>query len=130
MGMPARSGPSFDIESQLPIQSAINRQRGVSVGAEQEAPRATLAALVGGAAGPLWVQPLIYQRATTGVLIIGRAHTTADWTPGEMQTLNGLCNVLAVALSTARKTNALARQVDDLSQQVRNKGKRVGAGTG
>jgi len=126
MGMPARSGPSFDIESQLPIQSAINRQRGVSVGAEQEAQRATLAALVGGAAGPLWVQPLIYQRATTGVLIIGRAHTTADWTPGEMQTLNGLCNVLAVALSTARKTNALARQVDDLSQQVRNKEKELG----
>jgi len=126
MGMPARSGPSFDIESQLPVQSAINRQRGVSVGVEQEAQRATLAALVGGAAGPLWVQPLIYQRATTGVLIIGRAHTTADWTAGEMQTLNGLCNVLAVALSTARKTNALARQVDDLSQQVRNKEKELG----
>jgi GAF domain-containing protein len=126
MGMPARSGPSFDIESQLPVQSAINRQRGVSVGVEQEAQRATLAALVGGTAGSLWVQPLIYQRATTGVLIIGRAHTTADWTPGEMQTLNGLCNVLAVALSTARKTNALARQVDDLSQQVRNKEKELG----
>ena len=126
MGMPARSGPSFDIESQLPVQSAINRQRGVSVGAEQEAQRATLAALVGGTAGPLWVQPLIYQRATTGVLIVGRAHTTADWTPGEMQTLSGLCNVLAVALSTARKTNTLARQVDDLSQQVRNKEKELG----
>ena len=125
MGMPARSGPSFDVESQLPVQSAINRQRGVSVGVEQEAQRATLAALVGGAAGSLWVQPLIYQRATTGVLIIGRAHTTADWTAGEMQTLNGLCNVLAVALLTARKTNALARQVDDLSQQTRNKEKEL-----
>ena len=126
MGMPARSGPSVDIESQLPVQSAINRQRGVSIGVEQEAQRATLAALVGGAAGPLWVQPLIYQRATTGVLIIGRAHTTADWTAGEMQTLNGLCNVLAVALSTARKNNALARQVDDVSQQIRNKEKELG----
>ncbi len=126
MGMPARSGPSFDIESQLPVQSAINRQRGVSIGVEQEAQRATLAALVGGAAGPLWVQPLIYQRATTGVLIIGRAHTTADWTAGELQTLNGLCNVLAVALSTARKNNALARQVDDVSQQIRNKEKELG----
>jgi len=125
MGMPARSGPSFDVESQLPVQSAINRQRGVSVGVEQEAQRATLAALVGGAAGSLWVQPLIYQRTTTGVLIIGRAHTTADWTAGEMQTLNGLCNVLAVALLTARKTNALARQVDDLSQQTRNKEKEL-----
>jgi len=125
MGMPARSGPSFDVESQLPVQSAINRQRGVSVGVEQEAQRATLAALVGGAAGSLWVQPLIYQRTTTGVLILGRAHTTADWTAGEMQTLNGLCNVLAVALLTARKTNALARQVDDLSQQIRNKEKEL-----
>jgi hypothetical protein len=126
MGMPARSGPSFDIESQLPVQSAINRQRGVSVSVEQEAQRATLAALVGGTTGSLWVQPLIYQRTTTGVLIIGRAHTTADWTPGETQTLNGLCNVLAIALSTARKANALTRQVDDLSQQVRNKEKELG----
>ncbi len=126
MGMPARSGPSFDIESQLPVQSAINRQRGVNVGVEQEAQRATLAALVGGASGSLWVQPLIYQRATTGVLIIGRAHTTADWTAGELQTLNGLCNVLAVALSTAHKNNTLARQAADLSQQIRNKEKELG----
>jgi GAF domain-containing protein len=125
MGMPARSGPSFDIESQLPVQSAINRQRGVSVGVEQEAQRATLAALVGGASGSLWVQPLIYQRATTGVLIIGRAHTTADWTASELQTLNGLCNVLAVALSTARKNNTLARQAAELSQQIRNKEKEL-----
>jgi|GEM_PF-4785159 len=122
-GEPARSGPSFDLDSQVPIQFAVSRQRAALVGADQESQRATLAALVGGAAGPLWVQPLIHQRATVGVLVVSRSHTTSSWTTGEAQTLNGLCGVLAAALSAARKTAALSRQVDELTQSARDRDK-------
>ena len=122
-GEPARSGPSFDLDSQVPIQSAISRQRAALVGADQEVQRATLAALVGGATGPLWVQPLIHQRATVGVLVVSRSHTTSSWTTGEAQTLNGLCGVLAAALSAARKAAALSRQVDELTQSARDREK-------
>lgn len=120
-GEPARSGPSFDLDSQLPVQSAISRQRGVMVGADQEAQRATLAALVGGAVGSLWVQPLMHQRTTVGVLIVGRPHMTSGWATSELQTLGGLCNVLAAALSAARKTIALTWQVDELVQTARDR---------
>ncbi len=118
---PARGGPSFDLDSQVPIQSAISRQRAVMVGADQEAQRATLAALVGGAAGSLWVQPLIHQHTTMGVLIAGRPHTKSGWTMSEAQTLNGLCGVLAAALSAARKAGTLARQVDEFAQLARDR---------
>lgn len=117
-GEPARSGPSFDLDSQAPIQAAISRQRGILVGADQEAQRASLSALMGGAAGPLWVQPLVYQRTTVGVLVAGRPHATSGWTPGDIQTLGGLCGVLAAALSAARKATALTHQVDELTQRA------------
>jgi HPt (histidine-containing phosphotransfer) domain-containing protein len=121
VGAPARSGPAFDLDSQLPIQSAVSRQRALMVDADHEAQRATLAALVGGTAGPLWVQPLIHQRVTMGVLIIGRPHAAIGWTASEAQTLGGLCSVLAAALSVARKAAALARQVDELTQIARDR---------
>jgi len=120
-GTPARSGPTFDIAAQPSVQSAISRQRAVRVDITQEAQHATLAALIGGATGALLVQPLIYQRAALGVLIIGRRHTISDWTANELQVLNGLCNVLAAALATARKTAALMRQVDELTQLNRDR---------
>lgn len=111
-GEPARSGPSFDLDSQAPIQSAISRQRGIMVSTDQEAQRAALSALMGGAAGPLWVQPLVHQRATAGVLVAGRPHTKSGWMASDIQTLSGLCGVLAAALSAARKAAALTNQVE------------------
>jgi GAF domain-containing protein/HPt (histidine-containing phosphotransfer) domain-containing protein len=115
-GEPARSGPSFDLDSQAPIQSAVSRQRGIMVNTDREAQRAALSALMGGAAGPLWVQPLVHQRATMGILVAGRPHSTSGWTASDIQTLGGLCNVLAAALSAARKATALSQQVDELTR--------------
>lgn len=115
---PARSGPSFDLDSQAPIQSAVSRQRGIMIGADQEAQRAALSALMGGAAGPLWVQPLVHQRTAVGVLVAGRPHATSGWTASDIQTLGGLCGVLAAALSAARKAIALTHQVDELTQRA------------
>lgn len=122
-GAAPRSGPTFDVASQLPVQSAINRKRAGMVDGDQEAQRATLAALVGGASGPLWVQPLVHQHVAVGVLIAGRftQRKAFAWTASEIDTLNGLCSVLAAALSAAQTTTALAHQVDQLQQQTRDR---------
>jgi HPt (histidine-containing phosphotransfer) domain-containing protein len=58
-----------------------------------------------------------------GVLVVSRSHTISSWTTGEAQTLNGLCGVLASALSAARKAVALSRQVDELTQSARDREK-------
>ncbi len=117
-GSAPRSGPTFDVASQPPIQAAINRKRAIWVDAAQEAQRATLAALVGGANAPLWVQPLVHQQSTVGVLIAGRLGQRKSWTSSEVELLNGLCSVLASALSAAQSNTALALQVDQLQQQL------------
>jgi GAF domain-containing protein len=121
-GASPRAGPTFDVASQPPVQSAINRRRAAPVGGDQESYRATLAALVGGANGPLWIQPLIHQHAPVGVLIAGRAvrRDQPGWTASEKETLNGLCDVLAGAIAAAQANGELARQVDALTQQARD----------
>jgi GAF domain-containing protein len=122
-GSAPRSGPTFDVASQSPIQSAINRKRAGMVDIDQEAQRATLAALVGGAGGPLWVQPLIHQRMAVGILIAGRStqRQAFAWTPSEVEMLNGLCGILAAALSAGQTNAALAQQVDQLQGQLRDR---------
>ena len=119
-GASPRSGPAFDVASQPPIQSAINRKRAVLVDVDQEAHRATLAALVGGAIGPLWMQPLVHQNSAVGILIAARftQRKTLNWTASEQETLNGLCAALASALAAAQTTVTLAQQVDQLQQQL------------
>lgn len=115
----ARSGPVFDVASQLPVHSAVSRQRALLVSADQELQHATLAALIGGATGSLWIEPLVHQRETMGVLIAGlpaRRKATA-WTESDAQTLKGLCDVLASALSVERRTTALSRQLEELKQR-------------
>jgi GAF domain-containing protein len=118
-----RSGPTFDVASQPPVQSAINRKRAILVDSHQEAQRATLAALIGGANGPLWVQPLVHEHMAVGVLIAGRfaQRSTFAWTSSELEMLNGLCGVLAGALSTAQTGAAASQQIDQLQQQLRER---------
>ena len=115
----ARSGPAFDIASQSPVHSAISRQRTLLVTADQEMQHATLAALVGGTTGPLWIQPLVHQRETMGVLIAGlpARRLASGWNESETQMLDGLCDVLASALSVERRAAALTHQIEELKQR-------------
>jgi hypothetical protein len=115
----ARSGPVFDIASQSPVYSAVSRQRTLLVSADQEMQHATLAALVGGTTGPLWIQPLVHQRETMGVLIAGlpTRRTASGWNESETQMLDGLCDVLASALSVERRAAALTHQIEELKQR-------------
>jgi chemotaxis protein histidine kinase CheA len=119
-GSETRSGPVFDVASQLPVHSAVSRQRALLVTPDQELQHATLAALIGGATGPLWIQPLVHQRETMGVLIAHRPaqRRPSGWTESEAQTLNGLCDVLASALSIERQTTALTQQLEELRQRA------------
>lgn len=121
VGSAPRSGPTFDVASQPPVQAAINRKRAIWVDVAHEAQRATLAALVGGTPAPLWVQPLAHQQSIVGVLIAGRTGQRKNWTPSEVELLNGLGSVLASALSAAQSNTALALQVDQLQQQLRER---------
>lgn len=122
-GLAPRSGPTFDVASQPPIQLALNRKRAVVVNGDQAAQHATLAALIGGASGSLWVQPLTHQRVAIGILIAGRFAQRGvwAWTSGELEALNGLCGVLAAALSAAQTSSNIAQQVAQLQQQLRER---------
>ena len=119
-GAETRSGPAFDIASQLPVHSAVSRQRALLVTEDQELQHATLAALVGGTTGPLWIQPLVHQREAMGVLIapLPTQRRVSGWTESETQTLNGLCDVLASALSFERRATALAQQLEESRQRA------------
>ena len=119
-GAETRSGPAFDIASQLPVHSAVSRQRALLVTEDQELQHATLAALVGGTTGPLWIQPLVHQREAMGVLIahLPTQRRVSGWTENETQTLNGLCDVLASALSIERRATALAQQLESRQRAV------------
>jgi hypothetical protein len=126
-GSSPRTGPSFDVASQAPVALALQRRRGGLVDQDQDGRLATLAALVGGASGPLWVQPLIHQGAAVGVLILGRATSRAPsgapsgWTASEIEMLNGLCSVLAHALVGAGAVSGLNQQVGQLQAQLRER---------
>ena len=115
----ARTGPAFDVASQLPVHSAVSRQRTLLVNADQELQHATLAALIGGATGPLWIEPLVHQHETMGVLIAGlpAQRQASGWTESDAQMLNGLCDVLACALSVERRTTALSHQLEESKQR-------------
>ena len=115
----ARSGPAFDVASQLPVHSAVSRQRALLVSADQELQHATLAAL--SAARPARCG---YNRSFTN------ARRWASSSPGcrhdaeqpaglrvELQMLDGLCDVLASALSVERRAAALAHQLEELKQR-------------
>ncbi len=115
----ARSGPVFDVASQSPVHSAVSRQRTLLVSADQGMQHATLAALVGGTTGPLWIQPLVHQRETMGVLIAGlpAQRTATGWSESETQMLDGLCDVLASSLSIERRAAALTHQIEESKQR-------------
>lgn len=122
-GAAPRIGPAFDLASQLPVQLALQRKRGGLLDVDQESRLATLAALVGGANGPLWIQPLVHHNTAVGVLIAGRftQRKQSGWTAGEAEALNGLCDVLAYALVVANTTGGMNRQVDQLQTLARER---------
>jgi chemotaxis protein histidine kinase CheA len=97
----------------------VSRQRTLLVSADQGMQHATLAALVGGTTGPLWIQPLVHQRETMGVLIAGlpARRTATGWSESETQLLDGLCDVLASSLSVERRAAALTHQSEELKQR-------------
>jgi hypothetical protein len=107
-GEPARSGPSFDLDSQAP--SITIRQRG-SWSAPIGSTAGCLVCAGGRATRPLWVQPLVHQRATAGVSV--PAHTKSGWMAATYRF--EAVRMLAAALSAARKA-AARTPVDELTQ--------------
>ncbi len=119
--------PSLPLASWPALQQSIARKMATRVPIDQAIPLTT--ALGGGAPRPLLIQPLIHQRETLGVLVIGQ--TGLGLSPGHpsgvddaqtqslMRAVQTIADHLAFALSAARKTELCSRRIEELTGALR-----------
>ncbi len=129
-GLPPRPGALFEIDSQPAIQRAVAWQQPVIVVGGTDSDQATLRALLGSGAGPLYIHPLVYERVVLGVLIAGRRKAGDEWNAGAQQLLNVLAVEMATALAQRRQVERFAAdlaQREMIMRQVREEASQLAA---
>lgn len=119
-------GATFALDSHPTIKNAIASKRPVILDPEQGSETKTVASLLGSQTPrPLRVEPLVHNRETVGLLVLG-ADNGRPGRPG----VDGLlasraASQLASALGAARKTEMLTSRTEELSSLLRDHERRA-----
>lgn len=125
-GAAPQLGATFPLESHPTVKRAITSKRPVTLGPEQGPETLSLSSLLGSQTPrPLRVEPLVHNRETLGVLILGTEYGQPAPSSGQGLLDSRAAGQLAAALGVARKAETLTGRADELSASLRDHETRV-----
>jgi len=125
-GAAPQLGVTFPLESHPTVKRAITSKHPVTLGPEQGPETLSLSSLLGSQTPrPLRVEPLVHNRETLGVLILGTEYGRPAPSSGQGLLDSHAASQLAAALGAARKAETLTRRADELSASLRDHETRV-----
>lgn len=114
-------GATFALDGHPAIKHAIASKRPVVLDPEQDPETKAIASLLGSQTPrPLRVEPLVYNRETLGLLVLGADYGRSDRPGVDGVLASRAAGQLASALGVARKTEMLTRRTTELSSSLRD----------